>query len=555
MPIASPSKPAARPNVVLIICDDLAWGDLSCYGNPHLQTPHLDAIYTQSARLHRHCSGPLCTPARASLMTGRYPFRTRAFDTYCGRSMMDADEITLPEVLRGAGYRTGIFGKWHLGDNYPMRAMDKGFEEALVHNGGGLRQPGNIGHYAGRDGYFDPELMHNGTPRTVEGYCTDIFTDAALDYMEARRGEEFFVYLAFNAPHSPFEIGPDWTRPLIEAGVPPQWAPIYGMIAGIDWNVGRLMQHLRALNLSDDTLVIFTSDHGPCGSAMAEGQSRFNAGLRAIKGTMYEGGIRVPCLWQWPGHFPVHDVTSVSNPIDFLPTLAAICGAPLPTERALDGVDLSAALRGETEATARQIFMQWHRGDQPVRFRNCAVTGDRWKWTRPHESAPDELYDVLADPGEARDVSAQEPERTRRIRADYERWFDEVSQTRADNFAPPRIVIGSPHENPTVLTRQDWRVNGRPDGWGDQDLGHWEVEITRAGPFDIELQFSPLAPTETLHLRVGPVEHSANETASQQSHRFERVTLPLGHHRLEAWIKNAGERRGVRFVSIEATGP
>lgn len=197
----------SKPNVCIVLTDDLCPGDLACHGNEVIRSPELDRLYRQSTRLTRYCSSPLCTPARSSLFTGRYPQRTRAFDTYCGRAMLDPDEKTLADLFKVAGYRTGLFGKWHLGDSYPTRPRDKGFDETLVHLGGGLRQPGNLG----MDGYFDPDLMHNGELVQSEGYCTDIFTEAAMDWLgSTSRERPFFCVLSTNAPHSPFEIASEW---------------------------------------------------------------------------------------------------------------------------------------------------------------------------------------------------------------------------------------------------------------------------------------------------------------------------------------------------------
>jgi len=239
-----------RPNVVLIAMDDLAYGDLACHGNPYCQTPHLDTMHRHGVRCSRSASGLVCTPARASLMTGRHAYRTRAIDTYCGRTTLDPDEVTLPQILRAAGYRTCISGKWHLGDNYPSRPMDLGFEKQLMHHGGGLRQPGNPGHWHNRDGYFNPLLNHNGHLVERPGYCTDIFTDHALEFIEQCRSEPFFVYLATNAPHTPLEIGDEWAQKYRDLGLPENVARIYGMVENIDHNVGRVFEKLEQLGLA-----------------------------------------------------------------------------------------------------------------------------------------------------------------------------------------------------------------------------------------------------------------------------------------------------------------
>jgi len=189
-----------KSNILFIICDDLAWGDLACHGNPvPTHTPHLDAIHAAGTRLTRYCSGPLCTPARAGILTGRWHLRTRAFDTYCGRATLDPGEPTIPRTLAAAGYATGCFGKWHLGDNYPSRPMDMGFDESVIHLAGGIGQPGDRyeNHEREGDSYFDPVVVRHGVPEKSSGYCSDVFTDECIDFIERRRDTPFFAYLAF----------------------------------------------------------------------------------------------------------------------------------------------------------------------------------------------------------------------------------------------------------------------------------------------------------------------------------------------------------------------
>jgi len=542
----SDDNPSRGPNVVLIIMDDLAWGDLACHGNPHTNTPHLDTLHSQSTRLAQYCSGPLCTPARTSIMTGRYPYRTRAIDTYIGRAMIDPGEITLAQVLANAGYRTCISGKWHLGDCHPMRAMDLGFEESLVHNSGGLGQPGNVGCYQGKSGYFDPILMHNGQP----GYCTDIFADHTIKFIEAHQDEPFFCYLATNAPHAPHIIGDEWWKKY-DNGMPEKWARLYGMVENIDHNVGKVMATLDRLDLADDTIVIYTSDHGPCPSATADGQVRWNAGLRGTKGDVYEGGLRVPHLWRWPAGLKAgRDIDRIANPIDVLPTLASICGGQLPRDRVIDGVDLSPLMRGQVDAEQwpdRDIFVQWHRGDEPELYRNCMVRTQRWKLVDGKE-----LYDLPADPSEQNDVAAAHPDIVERYRQKYETWFDDVSHTRADNYAPPRISIGHPKSPTTLLSRQDWRVIGK-DSWQDDGFGYWSVEVARDCACQIEVTFPPAPGAGQVTLLTPAGEHTMPIAEGAQAVTFDRVALSPCLGRVEAWLVHGNEQRlSAREVIFQA---
>lgn len=542
------------PNVVILITDDLTWGDLACHGNPVTRTPNLDRLHRESARLTRYCSGPLCTPARAALMTGRHPYRTRAFDTYLGRSTIDPDERTLAEVLRDRGYATGLFGKWHLGDHHPSRPHDKGFQEALYHHGGGLRQPSNLG----RDAYFDPDLMHNGRLVRAPGYCTDIFTDAAIRFIGQNRSGPFFVYLATNAPHSPHEVAEEWAEPYRRLDVPETWARLYGMNENIDWNLGRINIALDQLGLSQNTLLIFTSDHGACPSAKINGRNRFNGGLRGQKGSMYEGGIRAPCFWRWPAHFPAgRDVDRIANPIDFLPTIAAACGASAPADRAIDGVNLIPLLSGRLEPVEwpdRSICMQWHRGDIPQRYRNAAIIRQRWKWCCPDGTNRDELYDIETDPFEKQNVAAAHPDLVKTLRAEYENWFADVSRTRGptpeENYAPPRIILGDPRENPTVLTRQDWRNYSQPEGWQDDTPGYWLVRVATTGVYSVVIDLPTQAAELTLRFACGATAATHRIPPNTPICALNRAGLDAGDHQLEAYLEGSGKRIGSTRVHV-----
>ena len=564
--------PASRhqPNVLIIMMDDLAFGDLACHGNPYIQTPNLDRLHAQSARLTRYTSGPLCTPARAALMTGRHPYRTRAIDTYCGRSMLDAEEITLAQTLRDAGYQTCISGKWHLGDCYPTRAIDRGFDEAFVHNSGGIGQPGNLQ----RNGYFDPGLMHNGKLTPSKGYCTDIFTDHCIDYIAKHRDQPWFCYLATNAPHVPLIVADKWAKPYRDMGLPDVYAKLYGMVSNIDMNVGRVLDHLDKLKLADDTIVVFTSDHGPCPSSRHNGEHRFNAGLRGQKGSLYEGGIRTPCLWRWPNRFPEgRDIDRLANPIDFLPTLAAACGASLPADRTIDGINLLPLLTGEADVGRwpdRTLCMQWHRGDIPQRYRNAAVLTQRYKWVcdigweADERIGKPELFDLQDDPHEQHDIIADCPDLAADLKAEYDRWFDDVSSTRGstpeENYAPPPIVLGDAHANPVLLSRQDGRLYpGVAEGWGDKHPMFWHVRIDKPAVFDVRVQLpESLAFPGRLTIRWQDVErtidpnHDGDPVAG--SVVLPSLHLPAGVGSFEARLEREGEAMCVQDVTLTRTG-
>jgi arylsulfatase A-like enzyme len=528
----NPQTTPRRPNVLLIITDDQGYGDLGLHGNDKIKTPHLDRLGRASVQLTQFYVMPVCSPTRACLLTGRYNYRTGVVDTYLGRSMMHPDEVTIAEMLRDAGYRTGIFGKWHLGDNYPLRAIDQGFQEALVCTGGGLTQPSDPeGNH-----YFDPILFRNGKAEKTKGYCTDIFTDAALQFIEQNKDRPFFCYVAYNAPHTPLEVDEAHVAPYRAMGLDDTTAKVYGMVTNIDDNVGRLMEKLRELKLDENTIVIFLTDNGPQ-------QKRYNAGMRGLKGSVYEGGIRVPCFVRWAGTLKPNKVDRLAAPIDITPTLLEIYGARHPAGVPLDGRSLLLLLRGDkVEWADRTLYFQWHRGDEPEPFRACAARSQRWKLVDGKE-----LYDMLADSAETKNVADEHPDVVAQMRKDYEEWFRDVSARRG--YAPPRIHLGSPHENPVTLTRQDWR--GPRASWNPDGLGHWEVEVAATGAYKIMLTlWQDKTPCEA-HFKLGDVTLKQSVPQGAASCVFNDVRLQAGQGRLEAWMESQGQTVGVKYVHVE----
>jgi arylsulfatase A-like enzyme len=515
------------------VTDDQGFGDLSCHGNPHLRTPHLDRLAQDGAQFTQFHVSPVCSPTRSSLMTGRYNYRTGVVDTYLGRSMMYPEEVTLAEMLAEAGYRTAIFGKWHLGDNHPLRAIDQGFRQAVVHRGGGLGQPSD---FPGGGGYFDPILLHNGKPERFRGYCTDIFTGLSMEFAETNRREPFFLYLAANAPHDPLEVDESWVAPYRRAGLAERTAKVYGMVANIDHNVGRLLTRLRELGLENDTMVLFLTDNGPAGD-------RYNAGMRGRKGTVYQGGIRVPLFLRWPnGAQRGRKIDRLAAHIDLAPTVLEACGVRRPEGVSFDGVSLLPLLRGDRKGWLdRTVFFQWHRGDEPQLYRDCAARDQRWKLVNGKE-----LYDLENDPAEAHDVSARHPDVVARLRRAYEDWFRDVSSTRG--YAPPRIHLGSAQENPVTLTRQDWR--GPRAGWDPDSLGFWEVRVARAGRYEISVRAAPAAADGEVRFLLGGATLSRHFPRGASEVTLGTADLAPGDGRLEAEVHVGPRPVGVHYVTV-----
>ncbi len=421
-----------RPNIVLVMTDDQGYGDLSCHGNPVLRTPNLDRMHAESVRFVDFHVSPTCAPTRASLMTGRHEFRSGVTHTIMERERLSLKAVTIAQVLKSAGYSTGIFGKWHLGDE-PERWPDKrGFDEMFIHGAGGIGQtyPGSCGD-APNNSYFNPAILHNGRFVKTKGYCTDVFFRQALGWIQqqGKRGQPFFAYITPNAPHAPLVCPEEYRKPYL-GKVPDDVATFFGMVANIDQNMGRLLDCLRKWNLEQNTLVIFMTDNG--GTA---GVKVFNAGMRGQKVTPYEGGTRVPSFWRWPGTLKPGDVDRLAAHVDVFPTLAALAGATIPEglEGRLDGRSLLPLLENpQADWPERYLFThvgRWPKGKAAAsKYAQCAVRSSRYHLVSAQKNGQKrwELYDIKADPGEKHNIAAQHPEVVQTLEAAYDRWWDEV---------------------------------------------------------------------------------------------------------------------------------
>jgi len=556
---------AERPNIILIMTDDQGHGDLGFHGNPKIRTPRLDQLAKESVRFENFYVSPVCAPTRASLMTGRYNYRTGVVDTWLGRAMMHGDEVTIAEMLNQAGYKTGIFGKWHLGDNYPLRPMDQGFDESLVHMGGGISQPSDP---AGNT-YFNPKLSDNGKEIESKGYCSDVFTQAAIKFISKYRRRPFFVYLPYNAPHTPLQVPdvyeqtyqqmnlnaadfPQTGRPIGNLN-PDTTSKVYGMVENIDDNVGDILDHLAELKLDDETVVIFLTDNGPQ-------QPRYNSGLRDRKGSVYDGGIKVPMFVRWKDHLPAgRRYNLIAAHIDIAPTILDLCGVQAPNNVLFDGISLHPLLTlqpgDKLSWENRTLYFQWHRGDEPERYRAFAARSQNYKLVQalgrgagPAPQDPKfELYDMVSDPYEQNDLSDQFPDLVRDMKREYDLWFDDVSATRG--YQPPWIHLGSYKHNPTTLTRQDWR--GPRASWKPDGLGYWETYIEREGKYEFKLRFPELLDQGTLHLKIGDIEREAKIGKGAVSHTFDSLRLKEGYGRVEAWVDVYGATAGVHYVDVK----
>jgi arylsulfatase A-like enzyme len=541
--LAGGSLPAAdRPNIVLVMTDDQGYGDLACHGNPHVRTPALDRLHAESLRLTDFHVDPTCSPTRSALLTGRYSCRTGVWHTIMGRSLLRRDEVTLPQLLAAAGYRTGIFGKWHLGDNTPYRPQERGFHTSLVHRGGGI---GQTPDHWGND-YFDDVLIKNGQPYQASGYCTSVFFDAALQFISDHRQGPFFVYLPTNVPHAPYNVPQEYSRPYRELGLPAQVANFYGMITHFDENLARLGEKLRALDLERNTVLIFMTDNG---SAMGH----YSAGMRAKKGSWYDGGHRVPCFIRWPARWRQRDVPQLAAHVDIVPTLLEICGIPPPQGLQLDGTSLVPLLDGRGQWPERTLFVQSHRIDHPQPWRQSAVLTQRWRLVNGSE-----LYDIVADPAQQQDIAPQHADVVATLRAQYEKWYADVSR-RFDEYC--EIVLGADAENPLRLCCHDWHGPNAPSSQTTIDEmpqinGFWAVEIAQGGRYRFTLRHKPPEANFALQavsarVRVGDQEATA-AVPSGATHLTLELELAAGKTRLQTYLTDAqGNQRGAFYVDVE----
>lgn len=470
-----------QPNIVFVMTDDQGKNDLGCEGNPYVQTPSIDAFYKQAVRFTNYHVSTTSAPTRSSIMTGRHTNRLNVYHTISGRSLLYEDEVLLPQILAQNGYVNGMFGKWHLGDNYPFRPEDRGFHEVVRHGGGGIGQGPD---YWDND-YFDDTYWHNGKTESYTGYCTDVFFDNALQFIEENKDRPFFCYIATNAPHGPLNVPKEYLDKYAKTDVPDDIKRFYGMITNIDDNFARLEKKLADLRLLENTILIFTTDNGTAG-----GNRVYDAGMRGGKGSEYEGGHRVPFYIRWPkGNITGgKDINTLVAHYDLLPTFIDLLGLDFNPVKPLDGISLEPLLEGNvSDWPNRVLYMDTQRELNLIKYKNYMVMDNRWRLVNGKE-----LYDMNNDLAQKHNVIMEHPDVAEKLSLGYESWWNSImSEGVVERYA--YIKVGSDQENPVRISAHD-QLNGSLSVWhqthaitGGLASGSWKIEVTKGGTYKISL--------------------------------------------------------------------
>ena len=575
-------RAATPPNVLVILTDDQGYGDLSSSGNPHLKTPHLDRLRSEGVDFKRFIAAPTGAATRAEWFSGRHEFRCGVSHGLAGRNLIRADVPLLPEIFQKAGYRTAIIGRWGLGEAYPCRPEDRGFDEVWVHGGSGLGQTADRWGNSNTDPWV--RTVNGWVARS--GYCTHVWVSEAKRWLSARAADRkpFFLHLGLNAPHAPYEAPIGTAERFRKAGLTEPTASFYAMIEDLDGQVGELLAELDRLGMAENTVVMFLGDNGsPLGT--------WNAGMRGQKGSVDEGGVRVPACIRWPGKIPAgRAVTEMVSALDGFKSLTRLAGLELPTGWQGDGVDWSAAVLGkEPFLQQRQLISHvggWSGDDRPERHRSqgFAVRDGRWLLTGL------ELFDMAADGGQQENVFAAHQEEATRLLAAYGSWWTGIQQTVRE---PVRYIVGSPRQKIVQLNASEWWPSREVIGAvGAEQLamqtairrtlvafgkgetlpdttGHWKLRVAEDGHYRVMLSLFPAAAPEAerdllgqlkpgmVHLRTDKRELQMQVVKGATAVTL-RMDLSAGDMDMEAWFSDQlpqGRLLGAFFAEIEREGP
>lgn len=474
----------SRPNIVVILADDMGWGDVGQHGNPYrIYTPNMEKIANEGAQFDRFFVSPLCAPTRASLLTGRYHLRTGVASVTGGLETMRTEEVTFAEVFKSAGYATGIFGKWHNGAHFPEDPNGQGFDEFLGFC---------AGHWCN---YFNTHLQHNNKSVETKGFITDVLTYAALDFIEKNKNKPFLCYIPYNAPHGPFQVAEKYFQKFKSKGVNDKDAAIYGMVENMDENIGRVLKKLADLNLENNTIVLFMTDNGP-------NSDRYNGGMKDKKGSVNEGGVRVPFFIRWPGKIKEGTfIKQLAAHIDILPTLLELTGILKPKTLSFDGKSLAPLLRNPSiEWPDRSLFTHVLKDNaKAIKPFPGSLRTARYRYVRDNKK--DLLYDMIADPGQKTDIASEIPDTVKTFRTSYDSWFSNVTEKK---ISPEITQVGFAQAPTTELFAPDAAKEGELKYYAKSGFAHdwftgfqqledaaiWSIRVVEEGNFDVLLKYN-----------------------------------------------------------------
>jgi len=564
-----------HPNIILVIVDDAGLGDLGI-NNPIVQTPYLDEFAKNTINFTNFHVDPTCSMTRAALMTGQHSLKAGVWHTVMGRHLLADQHVTLPEVLKQIGYNTAIFGKWHLGDNYPFRPQDQGFDHVLIHGGGGVGQSPD---YWGNT-QFDDVYLLNGDAKKYSGYATDVWFDEAISFMtqSSTTDDPFFMYLATNAPHVPYRAPDDEVAAYKARGLPDDMALFYAMMTNIDSNMGRLIQAVSDQGLSTNTVIIFMGDNGSSLAMHADGEpynwlndatiSQFeftkkslNNDMRGGKVSVYDGGHRVPFFLSIPDYDGAKTVDTLTAHIDVMPTLLDLIRHPKElSHQPFDGTSLMPLITDSEPFVDRAIVVTNQRILQPNKSRPFAVMDGDWRYVKATDGPEVELFDVGSDPRQQNNLIKSFPDRAKAMSAIYDSWWENIAN---QGFPTHRIGVGSAHENPSRLSAHDWLAdstdqvawwpgfNFNGDKWSQGWLGNehtfavadWAVTFETSGVYRFDLYFhdkpaGAAIPGNTAFLALN--DHTVTDQVALGAtfHSFE-VNVTAGDTDIKAWFENS----------------
>jgi len=546
----STQKSENKPNVILVMTDDQGYGDLGHTGNPIIKTPAIDAFAKEAINLTNYHVGTTCAPTRAGLMTARNCNRNGVWHTIMGASILNKDEVTIADVFKQNGYKTAMFGKWHLGDNHPALPNDRGFEEAFYLGGGGL---GQTPDYWNND-YFDDTYFRNGKPEKVKGYCTDVWFNEAIKFIENKKDEPFFCYLSLNAPHSPFNVPEEYYNLYKnDSAILETQKRFYGMITNIDDNFSKLLAKLDELKIADNTILIFTTDNGTSNGYKIDDKTGkvygYNAGMRGTKASEYDGGHRVPFIIRWPkgGLTGGKKLNELAAHVDMLPTLTSLAGIKFTPLKVLDGTDLSNWLSTGKKIKKRMLVTDTQRVPWPVKGKQSSVMDGDWRLVNGNE-----LYNIKEDPGQQNNVAAQYPERVEEMNAFYNSWWEDVIKETKYS------VIDLGVDPIDVLTCMDIHSTGQIPNWNQEMIrkgnaltpAKFLVNFTQEGRYKISLCRWP----EESGLALGSeANDEVKETAYTDARskgialKFKKAFLKIGEKEYSVVVDNTEKEASIEI--------